>query len=153
MIDSEHETNQLEKIFFLPLFFIQNDVSFLPEVTEHSWEIELDDSEFKQSNRLFEKEYDKWRTWICLDVSKNTLNAEDEARTKAFHHNHRVALTVVKHTLKDHSLYTSFACTVFNHEIHILWATSHLEGIKGFMDETMRTKETRHVQGFLKSCI
>lgn len=103
------------------------------------------DSKFKQSNRLFEKECEKWRTWICLDVLKNRLNAKVETRTKAFHHNHRVTLTVVTHTWKDHSLYTSFGCTVFDHEIHILWATSHLEGIKGFMDGTLRTKETRHV--------
>lgn len=98
-------------------------------------------SEFKQSNQLFEIECEKWRTWICPDVSKNMVNA----RTKAFHHNHRVTLTVVSHTWKDHSLYPSFGCKVFGHEIHILWATSHLEGIKGFMDGTLRTKETRHV--------
>lgn len=53
--------------------------------------VECYDSEFKQSSWLFEKE--KWRTRICLDVSASTLNAEDEAWTKAFHPHHRVTLT------------------------------------------------------------
>lgn len=86
----------------------------------------------------------KWRTRICLDVSKSALNAEDEAWTKAFHHHHRLTLTVVTHIWKGLCL-SSFGCTLFDHEIHILWATSHLEGTKGFMYETLTAIKTRHV--------
>jgi len=87
------------------------------------------------------------RVWKMKDMDLPWCFKEHTERwgwTKAFHHHHRTSLTVVKHTWKDHSLYTSFGCTVFDHEIHILWATSHLEGIKGFMNGTLRTKETRH---------
>lgn len=102
--------------------------------------VEWYDSEFKQSSWLFEKE--KWRTRICLDVSASTLNAEDEAWTKAFHHHHRVTLTDAH---LEGCRYTSFGCTVFDHEIHILWALSHLEEIKGFIDGSLRPIKTRHV--------